>query len=266
MAKPSDLVRTPPKVLLWGKPGTGKTPFLTSYGKGLQLIDCDNGLRSSITLKDSWYESRQQIDVIQILENNPLEATAWKRMKDTIADIYTQCQRKTYPYEVLGIDSFTVLADYALRHVMKGVGKLNQTPRIQDWGLAIQEVDNLFVWIRAMPIPVIMIFHDREGEETLGETKIVTSEIAIFGRQLPRKIVSYFDEIIRVLARQVGGKLDPYLQTIPDAFTVVRSREALPDGLKTSIGLKELLSKIGWKPFTPSTPTVISPTTDSVAR
>jgi hypothetical protein len=236
-------------ILLWGKPGSGKTPFVTSYGEGMQFIDCDDGLLSSKTLVDKWQPDRQKIDVIQCLENDPNKAEAFNKVKRAVNDIYTQCTKKTYPYKVVAIDSFTTLADFALRQICGNSGKLNQPGGVsqQMWGLAISELDNLFIYLKAIPLPKVVIFHDRETTEGTGENQVTVQEISIFGKNLPRKIISYFDEVMKVKVRTVSGKMEPYLQTMPDAFTVVRSRGAIKDGFKTELGLRELLNQLGWK-------------------
>lgn len=247
----SSLPPRPPKILLWGKPGTGKTPFVTSFGQGLQFLDADDGLKSSLTLKDSWATERLKIDVLQFLESTPDKANAFVDLRTYIQRVvYPQCALGTYPYDLLAIDSFTQVADYALRYIAGNSGKLSSMGAIsqQMWGLAIAEIDMLFSYIKALPIPVVTIFHDREATEGSGDSAVTFSEISIFGKNLPRKIISYFGEVVRQRVRTVSGKMEPYLQTIPDSVTVVRSRSAVPDGFLTSLGFREFLKLLGWGP------------------
>lgn len=245
----ADLPPKPPKILLWGKPGVGKTPFVTSYGEGMLFIDCDDGLLSSRTLKDQWFDCRQKVEIIQCLESDPTKSKAWNEVKRIVADLYAQSTKGTLKHKVLAIDSFTTLADFAKRQIQYNSSKLNVAGGMsqQMWGLTIDELDNLFVFLKALPIPVVIIFHDRETTEGKGESEITVTEISIFGKNLPRKIISYFDEVHKVKVRTVQGKMEPYLQTLPDAFNVVRTRGALPDGIKTDIGFRKLLEMLGWK-------------------
>ncbi len=240
-----DIPQTPPKILLWGKPGVAKTPFVTSYGEGMQLIDCDNGLESSRKFVDKWQPERAKVDVISCLESDPTKAVAFNNVKREVMDIYNKCNAKTYPFKILAIDSFTTLADFALRSIQANSGALNKPGGVtmQMWGLAIAEIDNLFMWLKALPIPVVVIFHDRESDE--GGT--TTQEIAIFGKNLPRKIISYFDEVLRQKVRIESGKMVPYLQTMSDATSIARSRGNIKDGFKTDDGFRALLASLNWK-------------------
>jgi hypothetical protein len=247
----SELKPPIPKVLLWGKPGTGKTLFVTSFGAGMQLIDTDRGLLSAMKHKDQWSEHRAKVDVVECLENDPTKATAFDKFKSTILDITNQCRAGTYPFKVLAIDSFTTLADFALRQVVGNSGQLQlgkyTNPSQQQWGLAIGELDNIFMYIKALPIPVVTIFHNRESTEGTGAQAVTVQEIAVFGKNLPGKIISYFDEVLLQKMSTFSGKPDPSLQTVPDAFTIVRSRNSVPNGFKCNDGFRKFLETTGWK-------------------
>ncbi len=247
MASIAQLPVKPPKILLWGAPGTGKTPFVTSYGKGLQIIDCDDGLGSSRgSLKDAFAADRLLVDAIQILESTPDKAEMWPRIKRQIGDTYNEMVRGTWPFEILAIDSFTAIGGSCLRSIMINSklppGKL----QMQHWGMAIEEMKELFVIIKAMPVPVITIFHDMESTQGTGDAAVNYKEINIFGKNLPAAITSYHDEIWQQKTKIEAGKMVPYLNTMRDVFTTVRSRQGLPDGTLTSNGLKKILSMVGW--------------------
>ncbi len=239
-----DLVSDSPKILLWGRPGTGKTVFATSYGAGMQIIDCNQGLLSAVKFQDKFTIERQKIDVIQIHEKIPDKAIAYAQVKETIMSIYNQLVKKTYPFKILCIDSFTDIADFALRYIQGNSSSFGKAISMQQWGLAINELDSLFMWVKAMPIPVVVLFHSKEGTDT---TDHATEEIAIYGKNLPSKITSYFDEVLRVkLGPPVQGKCIPIIQTDPEAYMTVRTRGQVKSGQSTNIGLRELLSQLGW--------------------
>lgn len=249
--KLSELPIPIPKVLIWGKPGCGKTPFITSYGKGLQVIDLDRGMGSSMTLSDKWKESRKDVDVIDCFESDATKAQSWSLFKKTLASIYAECVKGTYPYEVLAIDSFTTLASNVLRSILANSNKLGQSGAMtqQFWGLAISEIENQFAYIQALPIPVVVTFHDREVTEGAGTAQVTYQEIAIYGKNLPRTLISVFNEVWRQCVRTTGGKMTPYLQTVPDAYSLCRSGRALKNETLTDLGLKEVLNLLGWTPL-----------------
>ena len=242
----NDLPKRPAKIALWGKPGTGKTVFVTSYGEGMQFLDCDNGLRSALTTKDGWEKERLKIDVVQAVETDPDRATAWVKTRDFIQSVYQQCRDKKYPFQVLAIDSMTALAEHARRYIISNSGKLNtSTPMtLPQRGLVNTEVLNLLVYITALPIPVVVILHSQDTSIGQGDKEIIYSEMGLPGKEVPRELPKQFDEILRMQVRQVQGKLEPYLQTIPDAFSNVRSRSNLVDGFRAALGFRKLLEQI----------------------
>jgi len=249
----SDLKQYPPKLLLYGAPGTGKTCFVTSFGEGMEFIDLDGNLQSARTLKDKFHDQRQKVEVTSCLEEDPFKALAWMKFGDRIRLITKLCMEKKYPHQILAIDSFTSLADSCLRMVKINSGVITPNATVakgmtqQLWGLAIDEIDRVLTFIKALPIPVVVIFHDRQDTEKEGDIDVTRTRINIFGTQLPPKIIGKFDDVLRQKIRQVQNKVQPYLQTIPDAFTVARSNSQIPDNFLCERGLRELLGLIGWK-------------------
>jgi hypothetical protein len=217
----------------------------------MQILDCNQGLLSALKFQDKFTPERRKVDVISALESDPSKAVAYGKVKDIIMSIYNQCVKGTYPFKILAIDSFTDIADFALRYIQGNSASFGKAITMQQWGLAINELDSLFMWIKAMPIPVVVLFHSKEG---LDVNDHITEEIAIYGKNLPAKITSYFDEILRQKIRIVQMKSEPYLQTSPEAYMTVRSRGQLRDGQSTNIGLRDLLKQLGWEESAVSTP------------
>ena len=135
-----------------------------------------------------------------------------------------------------------MLSDFAIRYIQYNSNRLNSGKPLerQHWGLAIAEIENMFMYLTALPIPVVVIFHDRETNE--GD--VVVQEISIFGKNLPRKIISMFGEVVRQRVRMVQGKMEPYLQTVQDTYTTIRSRSGVVDGFKTSEGFRKFMELV----------------------
>ena len=249
----SALPQYPPKLLIYGAPGTGKTCFAATFGEGMEFIDLDGNLQSARTLKDKWTEQRHKIDVTPCHELDPFKALAWTKFSDRIRMITKLCQEKKYPMKCLCIDSFTALADSCLRMIKINTGVLTPDAKpgklmgIQMWGMAIDEIHRVLTFVKALPIPVIVLFHDRQDTEGEGDNVVIHTRINIFGAQLPPKIIGMFDDVLRMKMRDVQGKPQPYLQTIPDAFTTIRSNSQIPNNFLCERGLRDLLSLIGWK-------------------
>lgn len=240
----ADIADKAPHVLLYGGVGTGKTALALTLGKRAEVIDLDDGLKTGVTLKDAFTEDRRAVTVSRFIEKEPHKrATVFQQAKLRIYAIATELNQGKYPYDALILDSLSSFADSALRQIMGNSGDVNATPQIQHWGLAFNEIRNVFAVIRAMPIPVVIIAHDQEGKE---EGKI---EIAISGKKLPSQIARYFDEVLYMRVKQLGGgKVGYVVQTLNDSRVECRSRANLPNMTDTSVGMWELFKRMGYVP------------------
>ncbi len=242
--KLSELQVKAPFIIIYGPPGCGKTALTLTLGESLHLMDLDNGLLTGLTLKDQFQSERLKVDVKQFIEKEPnIKVIEFQKAKLHIFDIAKQVAQKTWPFKVLAIDSFTALVQSAVAQVMSNSGRVGQNPEIQHWGLAFTEVINVFSVLKTLGVPVILLAHDQEGKE---EGKI---EIAIAGKKLAPKLVPFFDEILYMRAKQVGGgKIQYVLQTMNDGRVECRTRGQLPNMIDTSIGMWEVFKKMGYMP------------------
>ncbi len=240
----ADIADKAPHVLIYSGVGTGKTALALTAGPDAEVIDLDDGLKTGVTLKDQFTEARRAVTVSQFIEKEPHKrATAFQAAKMRIYEIATQLNQGKYTKKALIIDSLSSLADAAVRQIMGNSGNPGDTPQIQHWGLAFNEIRNVFAVIRSMPIPVIVIAHDQEGKE---EGKI---ELAISGKKLPSQIARYFDEVWYLRVKQLGGgKVGYVIQTKNDSRVECRSRANLPDLTDTSVGMWELFKRMGYVP------------------
>ena len=72
----------PPKILIYGDVGCGKTVLALTLGEGAQILDCDMGLRSGFSLQDDFTDARRAVDVKQFPETGmPKIAIAFPKMK-----------------------------------------------------------------------------------------------------------------------------------------------------------------------------------------
>jgi len=248
--KASDLERKPPKILLYSGAGTGKTAFVSTLGEILQLYDLDDGVTTLVTLDDKFSDLRKSVDVKQCLEIDPTKAMAFKKLKSHLQEVSKACALGNYPFKALAIDSFTALADYALRSAKYNSGKLAE-PRISlpEYGIAFSELENVVLTLRSLPIITIIIFHEMYVGVTGGvdADEAHTLEIAIPGKQLPYKIPRFFDEIWYLdVRRRGGGKSERRLLTTKSPTIRARSRLNVPDGTNINVGLKQILSDSGY--------------------
>jgi DNA polymerase III delta prime subunit len=245
--KVSDIKNSPPHILLYGRPGTGKTLLSLTLGEHAQVIDMDGGLRSGVTHKDKFTEHRMKVDVIQCLEDDPQRAVAFSKAKLSIDNIVTQCRNGTYPYKALILDNLTCLADFAMRNVL-GAGGAGNPPQIQHYGMAFIQIQQVMLSLRFLPIVVVLCAHDQR--DTIDKEDV--REVAVQGKNLPAKITSFFDEVLYTKIIPGQGTSNQFvLQAQSSAAVTARSRGSLKDNTPQDLGLPKILELIGfdWENF-----------------
>jgi len=233
----------PPHILLYGPPGTGKTALALTLGKGCQVVDLDDGLKTGLTLKDRFLSSRREVDVVQCLETNPKKANAFRRAKAAIFNICNAVMAGKYPFKALVVDSMTSFMDYVMRYVLDNSGRPGTHPQIQDWGASFIETENLLTMVKSLPIVVVFTAHEYSYEVD----QATHIKLALPGKSLPGKVCAYFDEVLRTkIVNLEGGKRGFVIQSKGTGSTLARSRCNLPDSTKMDLGLPAILKLMGW--------------------
>lgn len=236
----------PPRILFFGPPGSGKTAATLTFGADLELIDLDKGLRSGLSIKDNWTETRGKVEIFPCREANAQKPEAFLKAKNKLMDVCNQVASKTYKYKVLALDSLTELGEAALRYVRANSGTLTngKNTTLQEWGLAINEVQQCLNMLKTVPIPVVVITHELNETEESGAKR---TRMWVIGAKLPDQLGAYFDEIW--YARTVpggGGSVSYTIQTLPTSAVVCRSRMGVPNGTSLSKGLPAILKEVGY--------------------
>jgi hypothetical protein len=249
MATLKDIQLKAPKILIYGAFGTGKTALAMTLGKRLQLLDFDDGVVTGAGIHDKFLEARMSVDIKQFLETEPGRALAFIKGKAAILDIVNQCNKKTYPFQALCLDSLTTMFEAAMRYILGSSGKLSSIdrpvipPEIQHWGLAFNEITQVLLYLRTLPIPVVLIAHQQK-DMVDGQSMV---EVAIPGKNMPDKIPGYFDEVWYMKSQTIGKNTSYVVQTLSTTNTRARTRYGIPDNTDVSIGLEALLNKMGYR-------------------
>jgi len=222
--KVKELAAKPPKVLIYGPAGRGKSALALTLGERSQIIDMDGNLDVAFGLHDNLQDERLNVDVKQFLELDPTKGVAFAKVKKYILNVVNDCAKGKYEFEVLTLDSLTSLSVAAQNYVMYNSGRIGENPEIQHWGMILTEIENVITALRALPIRVFFIAH--ENIFTSKEVKRI--QIAMPGQKLPGRITRMFSEIYYIRIRDVGqGKGELYIQTAPTSMIICRSNRGL---------------------------------------
>jgi hypothetical protein len=224
--------------------------FGTSIGNA-EILDLGYGLKSSLTHKDIFSEARKTCVVTECHDSRVDLADAWTKCKARVIEISAECAAKRYPYKTVIIDELTAAGMASLRYILMNGGRLfglSYIPTVKtgitqpEWGLAMQEITNLLIVLRSLPVHVILIAHDNT-EDTENPTNKV---INVIGRKLTPTIPGFFDEYLHMSINPVSKLRE--LQTQPTATVIARTRGQLPNPYPASKGMRQLMIDAGFSP------------------
>ena len=146
------------------------------------------------------------------------------------------------------LDSLTTLGEASLRSVLGNAGHLEQHPQIQEWSIAMSEVERCLVYLRGLPTCVVVIAHqDMTPPRTMLDGTVVEKDVQVWaiGNKLGPKIPAYFDEVWYMKPKLASqGKVEYKIQTKHSGRVLARSRYNLPDGIDANLGMVEILKTL----------------------
>ena len=244
--KSADLIKQkyPPKILLYGAGGTGKTALFSQAQKAY-LMDFDGGMLTTAHLKDDFTPLRQDIEFDIYRETNPQKPSSWLKAKAKLIDIMTKCSQGKWEYDCLVVDSLSGLAEVAQNQIMFQCGKAMGKPEIREWGLIVAEVENAIAIIKSLPCLVLVTAHELPIQTAEG---VSIMKILAPGTKLPAKIPTWFDEVWYAKTRQGGGNKTSYIVSGRKTSAIeARTRSGMnKDFDHTTCGLAGVLKEIGY--------------------
>lgn len=203
---------------------TGSLISLIKAGYKLRVLDCDNGLdyliqrilidcpdKADNFIYEPCNDKLKSIGGNIVCDGKPQGwekmlrlLTKWKTTEDdgTETDLGQPAEWGTD--SILVIDSLSFAAMNALRRVLSQVGRMGKKPQIQDWGDAMQDVEELLGLLYSDPFHtnVIVTAHIEMQDIEEGIRKGFPTAL---GTKLPPKIPRYFNTMIAMHTKP-GGK------------------------------------------------------------
>jgi hypothetical protein len=243
-------------VLLIGETKTGKTVALETLPSGVVDFSFDIGGWHSLgrrglkkvkvvsRLKD-WVESDDYLQsdeilvvdyaVADIVEQSQHTATSPTLITNFIVDFNLLWHRQTECVEKgichIAIDSLTSFQRPILEYVMALNARVIAVQ--QDWGQAINKVDEIIQSAVALPFDFVLTTHiQAEKDEVTGKVKELP---LIYGKQLPNLILAKFDDIFLTLKERTPAGLSFWWGTTPEGLLQcvgTRSFDNLPVRVK----------------------------------
>lgn len=244
--KLSEIQSVPPKILLWGLAGSGKTCLTTTLGDQLELINCDPNIRSAVMFSDGFSGQRKAVEIIANAAADKPEY-GFTRIKNRVYDIHSEISKGSYKQKVVCLDSLTSLGELAMKGVMGNAGKLNDIkklpiPTMPEWGLGIGEVENILALLVSLPIAVVIIAHQLRVEID-ENTKMIPWAL---GSKLPDKLPRMFTEIwYSKVSRTANG--DKFFVQPKSTSSILARSTCLTEDQPHEQGMKSLLEKVGYK-------------------
>lgn len=258
--KLSELPQSSPKIFVYSEIGGGKTALGLTLGARCQVADLEAGLTTGLKVQDNFTADRLATDIRLFRDDDASRpGTLWPKFKAYVYGLPKEIRDKTWNFDALFVDSFSACVESATDMIMSNSGMIGKNPEIQHWGLAFNEVKNVFDIL--ISLPVVLLVSGHEEIKTIPKGKSVSTAgkekedveyrlgVATPGKNLASQILRKFDEVWYMRARPAGGgKFEYVVQTSKDAVIAAKSRGCLPNMTNTNIGMWKLVEMLGYVP------------------
>lgn len=184
--------------LIYGKSGTGKTPFACFYPKPY-VADFDKGM-TSVRGRDVEYDTFSSYSDFQI-KFRELE--------------------KNCPYETFILDSVTTMEEYCMDSIL--AANRRSMPTMNEWNCLIAELKDLFMRMTKMSKHLVVIAHEQMVQDEM--TGEIQFRPQIVGKKLPAQLPLWFDEVYRFQVSRTKEGVPTYtIMTVADTKYTAKSR------------------------------------------
>ena len=232
----------PPNILFYGPAGAGKTA-LVSQAAGGYLFDCDDGMRTALTLQDKFTPLRQAIEFDTYVDTDPTKPSAYL----AVLQMRSELANGKCPYDAVVIDSLTGLCRSIQLHVMGCSGNSFAIPKVQHFGQMVNELESILSIVRAFKVLTLLTAHEMAVETDGGS--ILIRIMSVTKPHGMNKLPWLFDEVLYANCRPKGRGEYAYTVTGRESSSILaRTRSGLKeDFVHNDVGLAGILERVGYK-------------------
>lgn len=184
------------KILCWGDFKSGKTVFAGTAPRPY-FFDLDNGM---LSLSDH----KPPIEFETYIGEE-----GYKKFKQDMNTV-----QKRDDIDTIVIDSLSSLQDVMMSNIQRVNGTYGNAPQIQEYGLYMIRMRRFLFDLVAIPKHVILSAHEQIFQDGVTQEVFITP--LVFGKDLPKRLGLWFDEVYHTeTERDREGKIHYYIRTKP---------------------------------------------------
>lgn len=189
----------PLKVLVYGKPGVGKTLFASTFPNP-HIIDCENGVKSLAGL-DAVYDT--------FLEDPDKKGLMFKQVIEKVNEYLDTLTEE----DTLIIDSLSVVNEY-----IDNIAQKQASDKFDRWGRTLEKTKEFVDKLLRAPFNVVMTCQEKKVTDSDGN--VIAYEPFMYGQSTER-IPYKFDDMYRLSVDAAGNRI---IQTDKESKSEAKSR------------------------------------------
>ena len=222
------------KIMAYGASGTGKTVFACSFPGRKYVFDFDSKLSSAAS-----YYANDKARLEEIDYDTYTDLQAVPRFETKLRELEKLAEAKTFPFDIVILDSFTTFVDAMMRHIIKTNPTVARTrsvttdiPSMLDYRIQNIHVKSLITRLLSLPCTFILLAHIKtEKDELTGRIQNLPNAPGGLAVHLP----VVFEEVYRTFVETKGTERIYKAQTQSDDSYQARTQIK---GLAATIALK----------------------------